>query len=66
MTEAIEPERGRLLRAEDVAARLEVTPRRVRMIPAAELPYLQLETRGVRKYDPRDVTAYMRRRTVRR
>jgi len=66
MTETTDTERGRLLRAEDVATRLEVTARRVRMIPPAELPYLQLETRGVRKYDPRDVTAYMRRRTVRR
>jgi hypothetical protein len=58
--------RGRLLRAEDVAQRLDVTARRVRMIPAGELPYLQLETRGVRKYDAADVERYLRRRTVKR
>lgn len=59
------PERGRLLSADEVASRLEVTGRRVRMIPPAELPYLVLESRGHRRYDPADVARYVRRRMVR-
>lgn len=55
----------RLLRAEEVAERLRVSARRVRLIPATELPYLQLETRGRRGYAARDVDAYLERRTVR-
>ena len=58
-------QRGRLMSADEVAVRLEMTGRRVRMIPAGELPYLVLEARGHRRYDPRDVEAYVRRRTRR-
>jgi hypothetical protein len=62
----IESEDGsRLMRADEVAARLRVSSRRVRMIPAAELPYVQLEARGRRAYAARDVSAYLDRRTVR-
>jgi len=60
MTESAE-----LLRAEDVAARLRISARRVRMIPAYELPYLQLTALGVRRYRPSDVARYLERRTVR-
>lgn len=59
------PTRGRLLSADEVGIRLEVTGRRVRMIPAGDLPYLVLQERGVRKYDPRDVDAYVRRQVRR-
>ena len=58
-------ERGRLLTVEDVAMRLECSTRRVRMIPAGELPYLAMDARGVRKYDPADLDRYVRNRTVR-
>ena len=57
--------RARMLRADEVAGRLGVTARRVRMIPAHELPYVQLEARGARKYAERDVLEYVERRTVR-
>lgn len=57
--------RGRLLSADEVAHRLECSGRRVRMIPPGELPYLVLAMGGPRKYDPRDVDAYVRRRMVR-
>lgn len=50
------------LTADDVAARLGVTARRVRQIPAVDLPYLQLEARGLRRYARDDVTAYLERR----
>ena len=53
------------MRADEVAARLGVSARRVRMIPGHELPYVQLETRGVRKYAEPDVAAYLESRTVR-
>lgn len=59
------PVRGRLLSADEVAVRLECTGRRVRMIPAGELPYLVLAQGGPRKYDTRDVESYVRRRMVR-
>ena len=59
-------EREVLLRADDIAARLRMSPRRVRLIPAHELPYVQLETRGERRYRPDDVDAYLEHRTVRR
>ena len=59
------PERGRLLSADEVAMRLDVTGRRVRMIPPGDLPYLVLQDRGVRRYDPRDVERYVRRMTRR-
>lgn len=62
----IESDEGsRLLRADEVAARLRVSSRRVRQIPARELPYMQLEARGRRAYAERDVAAYLDRRTVR-
>lgn len=57
--------RARMLRADEVASRLGVSARRVRMIPAHELPYVQLEARGMRKYTERDVLEYVERRTVR-
>jgi hypothetical protein len=53
------------MRAEDVAAFLGWSRRRVAQIPASELPYVQLEVRGQRRYDPRDVARYLERRTVR-
>jgi hypothetical protein len=56
---------SRLMRAEEVAQRLNVSARRVRMIPARELPYVQLEARGRRAYAERDVAEYLERRTVR-
>jgi len=58
-------ERGRLLTPEDVASRLEVSARHVRRLPPSELPYLALASHGRRRYDPRDVEAYIRRRMVR-
>lgn len=53
------------MRAPQVAALLGMSPRRVRLIPAYELPYLQLTERGTRQYDPVDVRRYIDRRTVR-
>ena len=35
------------------------------MIPSGELPYLVMVQGGPRKYDPRDVDLYVRRRMVR-
>lgn len=61
----IEDERGKLLRMDEVAARLRVSVRRVRMIPASELPYAQLETRGRRAYRVGDIERYLDTRTVR-
>lgn len=55
----------RLLRADEVARRLRVSSRRVRMIPADQLPYVQLEVRGRRAYAERDVAEFLERRTVR-
>lgn len=57
----------KLISAEEVAHRLggKWSSRRVRMIPASELPYVQLEARGRRAYVARDVDAYVERRTVR-
>jgi hypothetical protein len=63
---AATPERfPRLLSTGEVAARLDCSNRRVRTIPPAELPYLVLADRGVRRYLPADVDLYLRRRTVR-
>lgn len=56
----------KILTASEVAERLRVTARRVRMIPARELPYRQLEARGRRQYVESDVAAYVERRTQRR
>jgi hypothetical protein len=56
---------GALLRADEVAERLRVSSRRVRQIPADQLPYVQLEARGRRAYAERDVAEYLERRTVR-
>lgn len=53
------------LSADDVARQLRVSARRVRMISAAELPYVQLEERGRRSYRSSDVSAYIERRTKR-
>jgi len=58
-------ESGRLLSAAEVASRLAVNVRRVRMIPARELPYVQLAASGTRRYEARDVAEYLERRTVR-
>lgn len=55
------PARGRLLSADEVAARLEMTGRTVRRIPPASLPYLVIQDRGHRRYDPADVDAFLRR-----
>ena len=61
------PDRSsRYLTADEVGVRLEVSARRVRMIPAAELPYLVLVEGGPRRYTPADVEVYVRRRTIRR
>ena len=54
-----------LLEAADVARMLRMSPRRVRSIPPAELPYVQLAERGQRRYDPAAVARYLERRTVR-
>lgn len=54
-----------LLHASEVAKLLRVSTRRVRMIPAAELPFVQLEVKGRRAYFSQDVAAYVERRTVR-
>jgi hypothetical protein len=56
---------ARMLTAEDVARRLGVSRRRVRLIPAAELPFAQFEARGVRRYAPADLERYIERRTIR-
>jgi len=53
------------LTVEEVARRLKRSPGRVRLIKAAELPYVQLEARGRRAYRERDVAEYLERRTVR-
>jgi len=55
-----------LLSSQEVARLIRRTPRRVRQIPARELPYRQLEARGRREYLEDDVAAYLERRTVRR
>lgn len=55
----------KLLRVDEVARRLRVSSRRVRMISARELPYVQLEARGRRAYAERDVADYLEARTVR-
>jgi len=55
----------RLLNAAEVARRLAVNVRRVRLIPARELPYVQLAASGTRKYAEHDVAEYLERRTVR-
>lgn len=65
MTDTIDASE-RLIRADELAARLRVSSRRLRMIPASELPYVQLESRGRRAYAEPDVAAYLERRTVRR
>lgn len=57
------PVRGRLLSADEVAARLDMHSRTVRRIPPGQLPYLVLQDRGHRRYDPKDVEAYVRRIT---
>lgn len=54
-----------VMRADEVARRLRVSARRVRTIPAAELPYVQLDERGVRRYSRRAVERYIEARTVR-
>ena len=54
----------RRLTAEEVGIVLNVTPRRVRMIPAGELPYIQLEPRGRRQYEQADVRAYLEARRI--
>jgi hypothetical protein len=56
----------RLLDTSEVALRLRVSANRVRHISASELPYLQLDARGLRRYRPRDVERYVEARTVRR
>lgn len=55
------PARGRLLSADEVAQRLDMTGRTVRRIPAGQLPYLVLQDRGHRRYDPADVDLFLRR-----
>jgi len=50
---------------EGVARRLGVSIRRARSIPPEELPYLQLERRGHRRYRLEDLERYLERRTVR-
>jgi len=62
MTDSSAP---RLLSAAEVAQRLAVNVRRVRLIPARELPYVQLAAAGTRKYTEADVATYLERRTVR-
>ena len=61
MTEEIQP----LLSARQVADLLLVNVRRVRAIPARELPYVRLSAAGTRKYAERDVAEYLERRTIR-
>jgi hypothetical protein len=53
------------LSARDVARRLGVTERRVRLIPPAELPYIALTVGGWRRYSLEDLERYLARRTVR-
>ena len=65
MNDTSERDAGALLRADEVAGRLRVSSRRVRQIPADQLPYVQLEARGRRAYAERDVADYLERRTVR-
>lgn len=54
-----------LISAERVARLLGVSARRVRAIPPAQLPYVQLEARGKRAYRERDVAELRERRTIR-
>ena len=58
-------ETSKLLKVDEVARRLRVSSRRVRMISARELPYVQLEARGRRAYSELDVDRYVETRTVR-
>jgi hypothetical protein len=53
------------LTARDVARRLGVGERRVRLIPPDELPYLALTAGGRRRYAPEDVERFLARRIVR-
>jgi hypothetical protein len=61
----LEPRPIARLNASDVARLLAVSERRVREIPAAELPYVALTEHGRRRYVESDVLAYLERRTVR-
>ena len=42
----------------DLAVRWDVSPKMVRKIPRAALPYLELGQSNVRRYDPRDIEQY--------
>jgi hypothetical protein len=54
-----------LLTTSEVARRLRRSVATVRAISARDLPYVQLEARGRRAYDERDVARYLEARTVR-
>lgn len=55
------------LRAKDLIHRWHLCATTIRAIPASELPYLDVSrapSREQRRYDPRDVAAYEKRRKV--
>lgn len=58
--------KGRWLSPQQVADRLGVHMQTVKRIPPDELPYWRAGPRGDRKYDPADVDAYVKARTVTR
>lgn len=53
------------LNPKEVAAYLDLHHHTVKRIPASELPYWRSTQRGDRKYNQRDVIAYIERRMVR-
>lgn len=57
--------RAGFIGVEDVARLLELSPKSIRDIPAAELPFWRKSSKGPRKYRLRDVVAYVETRTVR-
>ena len=53
-----------ILTVREVCAYLGVHPNTVKRIPACELPYMRIGSRGDRRYHPDDLQAYIDRRTV--
>lgn len=58
--EAVEP----LLSAPELARRLGIGLAAAKRIPASELPYVRVNSRGDRRYQAKDVDAFLARRRV--
>lgn len=53
-----------LLRVREVSRHLGVHVNTVKRIPPRDLPYMRVNRRGDRRYHPKDLQAYIDRRTV--